>query len=260
MENYFSCLLVGPWGSGKSTAAATAPKPVLYLDMDNKLHKMVNLRPMIEKGDLIQWPITESLSMASLTRLATLQTKMGAKVVFQRPQGYLKLAEYIERLAASKCIIDRGNGKPSVKVATVVLDSYTTTNEHIKRLLLAVNSSVTMTQPLWGAQLTNFESLNNELLRLPANIIIICHEKLDKDELSGKISYRPLIDGQMSSKIGKDFEEVYAMQKTVMGGVAKYEMMTIGDNMRACRTSRDLPAIVEPDFGKIYAKEKEKTN
>jgi hypothetical protein len=113
-----------------------------------------------------------------------------------------------------------------------------------------------MTLPLYGALLTNLEEVNNTLLRLPLNVIFICHEKLDKDLITGKDTCLPLIEGQMAGKIGKDFEEVYYMQKSIKGlgkdAVATYEMMTIGDGVRACRTSRKLNALVETDFCKIY--------
>lgn len=247
----FSALLVGEPGHGKTTAALTAPKPIVVLDIDNKLHKMENAAELLKSGAVIQWAITEQLSMLGLTRLATSKADHGqAKIVQQQPKGYLKFVEYVEKLVDSKCIIDEK------KVATVVLDSYTTLTEHLKRLILQANDKTTMTQPLYGTLLTNYEEINNTLLRLPCNVIFICHQKVDKDELTGRISYRPLIEGQMADKIGKDFEEVYYMQKTVVGsGVsasAKYEMMTIGDGMRACRTSHKLQALVEPNFCKIY--------
>ena len=71
----FSCLLIGDWGTGKTTAASTAPKPIVYEDFDNKLHKMANLEPLIKKGDIIQWPISERLSNIGLRRLATEENK-----------------------------------------------------------------------------------------------------------------------------------------------------------------------------------------
>ena len=249
MEKYFSCVLVGEWGSGKSTAAATAPGPVLYIDVDNKLHRMENLRPMLDKGDLIQWPITEPLGSISLRDRALMNPKPGQKVVVPRPKGYLQIADMVERLARDKCTVD---GR---KIGTVVLDSYTSMDEQLRRLLMAVNSTNTMTQPLYGCLLVNFEELNNTMLRLPANIIFICHKKVIKDDLTGKISYQPLINGQMSGKIGKDFEEVYEMVKNVQGSKVSYEMNTIGSNMIACRTSRNLKARVEPNFKVIYGQE-----
>ena len=229
---YFSVLLVGDAGTGKTTVSATAPAPVLFIDVDNKLHKMDNMQAKLASGQVIQWAVSEPLSGVTLTRLATTDPTPGKKTTFPRATGYLKIAEMIDKLVATQCVVD---GK---KIETVVLDSYTTMDEHLRRLLTSVNQSNTMSLPLYGALLSNFEEVNNTLLRLPANIIMICHNKVEKDELTGKITYAPLINGQMSGKIGKDFEEVYAMEKVVTAGVAKYQMLTVGDGMRACRTSR----------------------
>ena len=245
-KNYFSCLLIGEPGAGKTTAASTAPSPILYLDVDNKLHKMVNVQEKIKAGEVIQWAIDEPLIQMSMTALAKADPKPGTKVAQKNPRGYYQLAEMIDKLVESKCVV---NGK---KVETVVLDSYTSVNEHLKRLLTAANGTITMTLPLFGTLLTNYETLNNTLLSLPANVIFICHQRPDKDEITGQISYRPLLDGQMSSKIGKDFEEVYFMEKAIVGGKVKYEMLTVGTSMKPCRTSRILDAKVVPNFKEIY--------
>jgi hypothetical protein len=245
-ERYFSCLLIGPPGCGKTTMALTAPKPIIVLDCDNKLHRMVNAEDKLKSGEVIQWAINEPLASVSLSTMANFDPKPAAKVSMSRPKGYVQLAEMIDKLVATGCVID---GK---KIATVVLDSYTSMNEHLKRLLMAANGTTTMTQPLYGTALTNFETINNTLLRLPANVIFIAHESVDKDELTGKISYRPLIDGSMKEKIGKDFEEVYYIEKTIQGDSVKFEALTIGNSMKSCRTSRVLPSKVECDFSKIY--------
>lgn len=246
----FSCLLIGSPGVGKTTAASTAPSPVLFIDVDNKLHKMQNVQDKLKRGDVIQWAVDEPLMEISLTRLASAPIKPGATIATPRPKGYSKIAEMIDKLVENDCMIEHEGKK--VRVATVVLDSYTSLNEHLKRLLTSVNQTTTMTLSLHGTALTNFEILNNTLLRLNANVIFICHEKPSKDELTGTITYSPQIEGQMSHKIGKDFEEVYYIEKTVQGGKAKYEMLTIGSSMKPCRTSRELPAKVEPNFAKIY--------
>ena len=252
VERYFSALLIGPPGAGKTTMALTAPTPILVLDVDYKLHKMVNTEEKIKSGQVIQWAIDEPLTTTTLARMATLDPTPGSKITVARPKGYIQLAEMIDKLVESKCKIEV-NGK-EVQIKTVVLDSYTSMNEHLKRLLMAVNGTNTMTLPLYGTILTNFETLNNTLLRLPANVVFVAHERINQDELSGKISYTPLIDGQMSGKIGKDFEEVYYLEKTVQGDKVKFEALTLGNSMKSCRTSRVLPAKVECDFGKIYIK------
>ena len=242
----FSCLLVGPPGVGKTTAAMTAPKPILFLDTDNKLHKMANAQALLESGDVMQWPIKSPLSEMTLTQLARIDPRPGTKLTQKRPKGYEELASMIDDLVIDECFVNER------KMATIVLDSYSSMWEHLKRLLLAANGITTMSPALYGTALTNFEILNNTLLRLPANIIFICHEKVDKDELTGKISYLPLIDGQMKDKIGKDFEEVYYMEKKVIQGKATYEMLTVGNSQKSCRTSRELPPRVEPNFEVIY--------
>ena len=255
----FSCLLIGPPGAGKTTASATAPSPVLFLDVDNKLHKMENMKEKIKSGEVIQWAIDEPLIEVPMSRLAnitkdniTTDGHMG-KLVVPRPKGYIKLAEMIDKLVDGKCCINH-EGK-EVKVGTVVLDSYTSMNEHQKRLLCAVNQTSSMTLNLYGVALSNLEALNDTLIKVVgryANVIFICHERADKDELTGMITFKPLIEGQMAEKIGKDFEEVYYMEKKIQGTSVVYEMLTVGSSMKSCRTSRILPARVEPNFGKIY--------
>lgn len=245
-ERYFSALLIGPPGCGKTTMALTAPKPIVVLDVDNKLHKMVNAEKLLTSGEVVQWAVNEPLTSVTLTQMANFDPKPGSKVTMAQPKGYIQLASFIDKLVESNCKV---NGK---QMMTVVLDSYSSMNEHLKRLLMAANGTTSMTQPLFGTALTNFETINNTLLRLRANVIFIAHEEVDKDELTGRISYRPLIDGSMKSKIGKDFEEVYYLEKTVIGEQVKFEALTIGNSMKSCRTSRVLPAKVECDFSKIY--------
>lgn len=251
----FSCLLVGPPGEGKTTAACTAPGPILVADFDNKLHKMENLRPRLKtkenpNGDIIQVAMDYPLSSIGLRRLATAKHEQGGKESSAPPKGYMALVELIEQLQKDNFTYQ------GTKIATFVLDSYTTMQEHLKRLLMQANDKMSMTLPLYGVLLANLEEVNNNLIRFPINIIICAHQRADKDELTGKIAYKIFCEGQMADKIAKDFEEVYYMQKKIVGAgetaVAQYRMMTIGDGMRECRTSRKLGALVEPDFKKIY--------
>lgn len=244
----FSCLLIGPPGSGKSTAASTAPGPVLFLDMDQKVGKMLNIKSKVDKAEVLIWTPEERLFTGSLASIIQQGTNPQAKFAQQRAMGYIKLAEAIDKLEAAKGI---WNG---VKVGTVVLDTFTSTEEHLKRLLMSVNGVATITQPLWGTILNNNENLVSAMLSLNKymNVIVIAHQQAIKDELTGSISYAPLIGGSMKDKIGKDFEEVYFLEKRVSGDKAVYEMLTIGSSMKECRTTRDLPARVEPNFSKIY--------
>ena len=251
-----SFLLVGPPGSGKTTALATAAKlgPIAVLDFDNKMHKMENIKPWLRtkenpKGNLIQIPINSPLSTIGLRRLATTKTEQGGSEASTRPEGYLNFVDAITKIEKD------GYCWEGTKLFGIGLDSYSSMQEHLKRLLLASNSKMTMTLPLYGTLLTNLEEINNTFVRMPIHTFILAHEKLDKDELTGKITCAILVEGSMAGKIGKDFEEIYYLTKTISGlgdkAKAEYKMMTVGDSIRSARTSRVLPALVDPDFSKI---------
>ena len=252
-----SCLLIGPPGSGKTTAACTLAKlyPLGVIDFDNKLHKMENVKHLLRSkenpiGNLIQIPIDCKLSTISLREMATTKLEQGGKQTSARPEGYMKFVEITEKLQKDKYKWE------GVQLGGIVLDSYTTMQEHLKRLLLSANDKMTMSLPLYGPFLTNLEEVNNIFIRMPIDVIIIAHEKMEKDPLTERIIVRPMVEGSMDGKIAKDFEEVYYMQKVISGlgagTTAKYEMMTIGDSMRSARTSRKQAALVEPDFSKIF--------
>lgn len=245
----FSTLLIGPPGCGKSTAASTAPEPILYLDMDQKVSKMTNIADKVKSGKILVWTPEEKLFTGKLSSFVTGATNSQAKLTQKQSKGYIKLAEILDELDQSGCVYK------GVKINTVVLDTFTSTEEHLKRLLMSANGVVTISQPLWGTILTNNENLISALLNLKANIIVIAHEQAVKDELTGQITYTPLIGGSFKDKIGKDFEEVYFMEKRVSGDKAIYEMLTIGNSMKSCRTTRELNSRVPPDFGVIYGKE-----
>lgn len=251
-----SFLLVGPFGSGKTTALASAAKvgPVAVIDFDYKLHKMENIRHLLRTpenptGNLIQIPINTPLSTIGLARLATTKTEQGGKEDSARPSGYLTFVDTVEKIEKDKY---KWNGVPLFGLG---LDSYTSMQEHIKRLLLSANSKMTMTLPLYGTLLTNLEEVNNTFVRMPIHTFILAHEKMDKDELTGRISCGILVEGSMANKIGKDFDEIYYLTKTISGlgasAKAEYKMMTVGDSMRSARTSRKLEALIDPDFSKI---------
>lgn len=242
----FSTLLIGPPGCGKSTVASTAPKPILFLDMDQKVAKMTNIADKIKSGEVVAWTPNEKLFTGTLSAFVSGGTNPQAKYTQQRSMGYIKLVQVIDELEKNDCTYG------GVHFATIVLDSFTSVEEHLKRLLMSANGVVTISQPLWGTVLTNHENMLSALLHLKANLVVISHEQAIKDDITGAIAYVPLISGQMKEKIGKDFEEVYFMEKKVQGDKAVYEMLTVGSSVKACRTTRDLLPRVEPDFSKIY--------
>ena len=167
----YNVLLICPPSSCKTTASSTAHSPIFYLDMDNKLHKMANLKDKLANGTIVQWAPASRLFSGKLSTFVSSATNPQAKFVQQRAKGYMELAEVVDELEAKDCTY---NGK---KFSTIVLDSFTSVEEHLKRLLMSANGVATISQPLWGTVLTNYENLLNSLLNLKANIIIIAHQK-----------------------------------------------------------------------------------
>src|ERR1039458_6883108 len=134
-----SVLLIGPPGCGKSTAAATAESPVLFLDMDQKVLKMHNIQSKLGK-EVFAWIPEEKLFTGKLASFVTGATNPQAKYTQQRANGYIKLAQKIDELENNGCMHE------GIKMRTIVLDTFTSTEEHLKRLLMSANGVATISQ------------------------------------------------------------------------------------------------------------------
>jgi hypothetical protein len=80
---------------------------------------------------------------------------------------------------------------------------------------------------------------------------------VEKDEVTGRITYRPNILGSYRDVFGRDFTEVFYTQ--VKGnpstGKAEYVSLTKPLHPYECaRTSLDLPTWVPSDFSHIFKK------
>jgi len=87
----FSALLIGPPGCGKTTVACTVPGKTLILDMDNKVHKMENIKAKLSGGHVMQWVPDARLFSGKLSSFVTGATNPQAKFAQQRAKGYMSL-------------------------------------------------------------------------------------------------------------------------------------------------------------------------
>lgn len=243
-------LIYGKPGTGKTTLAASMTNlghKVLFLDLDQKVKKMVNLRKLLESG-MIQVQTIEAKLAETDLRKRILTPKAA---IIKQPKGYLEFCDMIsdlERIADS-------NEKHECSV--VVVDSLTALLEHLDRLISHLQKKEHWTFDEWAILLTNLEEFFYTMMRLQSlfeHVIIIAHEQTEKDETSGRVlDVLPQIKGSMRFKAAKYFEEVYVTTVDVKKtGDPVFSVLTKPVDKCHARTSRSIPTTAPADFGILF--------
>lgn len=233
---YKSILLYGAPGSGKTTMACTLPGKSLLIDVDNKANEMTSI---VDNDNITIKPITAKLTQAKL-KLVLL-----SKTGLPQPKGYLELCDIITDLET----------KFPEDINNVIVDSVTKVCEHLKRAILWNENVSSMRIQDWGIFLTNLECFVNTVISLPCNKVLVCHDNIEQDALTGEIVYRPLIEGQMRHKIAQSFTEVYYMSPIMTKDKKPtYRVLTCNDGKRIARTALNLDVYEKADLDYILKK------
>ena len=256
-------LLIGAPGSGKTTTACTGRHPTLLIDVDKKADQMLNIKPLIENGDVT---ILTPKSPLVADRLAY-RAKNPNKGPQKEPQGYYEIVDMLND------ILD--GVEDYSRYRTIVLDSLTRTVEHLKRLLIyhrahgklgkKKDEVDDMNWPSWGSYLSNLEELFNALLYIDdKDFICTVHLKhdIERNEITQSFidkGYWPMVDGQMREKLGGYFNEVYFCHvepaSTVKKTPQQYLLRTHKTKLYSCaRTSMPLDEFEEANLTKIFKK------
>lgn len=243
-----SIVLYGPPGTGKTTMACSMCKlgyKVHLIDVDNKALKMHNLKDYVSSGQLFVYPIVDKLIEDDL-KLRVL--KPGGNPIKQ-PKGYLSVIDLITKF-------EKEPPEDSLDKHVIVGDSMSRIEEHMIRLLSYLKVEEGYTK--WRVVKSNYEELFSTFWNLPfKHQILIYHSQVEEDQITGKKQFKPLLDGQVKDKVGKDVEEMYFLKLEIGRNGVEYKAVTKPiERVQQARTSRDLPLEVPADFSIIFKEEK----
>lgn len=259
-------LLISPPGWGKTTSGCTGRHPTLIVDVDGKAHEMQNIKPLVDKGDVVIKAFEDRLVEDKMSYRALHPDEPPKK----QPTGFVSVVDFLNEILEDGT--DDTLGDLS-KFNTVILDSLTRLSEHLKSLLVYLRGQGKfgkkveddMNWPSWGSYLKNWEELFiNMCTYFKRDFICTAHLKVMTEkqvmmvgpqvvETDVIVGYKPLIDGQMRDKLAGYFNECYFLEAKTTGRSPTYQFRTRGSKYDA-RTSLPLDEFEEADIMKIMKK------
>ena len=143
---------------------------------------------------------------------------------------------------------------------TVVLDSFSFAMTGIMNRVLVLDGNKPSTSipqlNHYNAQKSLSTDLISRLCSKNFNVIVVCHEATDKDEVTGRLFKSLDLTGKLAGKMPGYFNEFWHCEvQQLTGKDAAYVIRTRGDMTYAARTSYKLESV-EPQsaiWGKIIA-------
>jgi len=214
-------LLLGDYGTGKSTFAATCPEKGFLFNFDDRV--------ITYKGkdfDYETFPITSK-----------------GWVEFEK-----KSAEIRKDVMAGK-------------YKTIVLDSTTAMTDIAMERALALDPKRNLVGgPLWNVHYGMIKNLIEGRLRqfinLPCNLVVCAHLQPEFSEDGAVIGYGPLLTGQLAIRIPGYFDEVYIATTKRKDNKTVYLLQTVPIGLKKARSAlsgkkRLLPDFIDNDYNEV---------
>ncbi len=231
-------LLIGQSGAGKTIGACTFPGKIKIFDFDGKVTSAAQFYSKDkEKLDSIDFSAYSKMPVKG-------DLKSGRK-----PRMTAFLSDVQE-------LFDFQNSKKQLPFDTLIVDSISTLADSLLEDYREVSQTAVKrpnkdqnSMSDYGLLATHFKQIMCGILALECNVIFIGHSSLVKDESSGVITNEIMFPGQMASKLGIYFEEVYFAKINAKG---EHVWQTKADSKTSfCRTQRQLPSEILANYTEI---------
>ena len=220
--DYLNVLVIGEWGTGKTTFASTFPDPIYWFDYDMGLVGIRNCGKQVDYDTMID----DDLSRPTVAN----QTE--AKV-----NELLKECPY----------------------KTVVFDTTTNLADAFMSRILKQNNRHTQPPQLqdYYKLTSDFKQLVYRAKALPCHTIFIAHEFISEDKDSGKTRSMPLLTSKLAARLGGMFNEVYYTDVASTKDGLEFRLLTRIKGIRKGKTQLGKGIFDEfesPDFGHLITK------
>ncbi len=213
-DENFKFFILGDYGTGKSTFAATCPTPAYVFNFDNRI--------ITYKGEDFDYD-TFPLSA----------------------KGWVDFEQ--KNVQVRKAVAEG-------KYKTVVVDSTTSMTDIAMERAMQLDPKRSPTDgPIWNIHFMMVRNLIEgrirQLINLPCNLVVIAHLNIVLDNETGAvIDIAPLLTGQLSVKIPGYFDEVYIATTKRKLDKTEYLLQTVPVGLKKARSALSGKKHILPDF------------
>jgi len=247
--------IVGHEKNGKSRLAATARKPVLFHDFDNRAEALQGIQGVyvasyVDSG----WPIQPTGAQDFLTNIAKLEESLSLSRL-----GFKTHPENFVRTQVIDSIVTMGMAFQRYAMFT---------SKDLRRELNIGSQKVFLPGgwDTWNAEMISVENAILRLLALPTDTIIILHET--SEESADSTAEKPRFTGRVGvfpvryQRLIKYFNEVWRVKLTqsVVNNKAAYlpRVYPLPNYEFDCATTMGLDPIEEPNIEAMIRKHEKK--
>lgn len=154
--------------------------------------------------------------------------------------------------------LQKAASEPSVQ--TIVVDSATKLSDYIIAHTLRQQNKLAMEIQSWGFYLDHWKKFVGAMTVIRKNFVLICHERVEKDEVDGSLKYFLNIPGQFGNMAGSLFTDVWRCEVEEKPGIPPtyaFRVKTMPSYRYNLKNSLGLPPVFEFDWKLIEDKLKE---